>query len=212
MTKRDALRAACIAATVATCWGTSDPCYGYEVRTVVVTKFVPFHSLAVMRFVGMTELTYLRLGALAAVPANQTVFSSFDIPTGTDGTPVVFSRYFAIGANLDTTSSSVMISFGDTSPWIGTDFSVLFPGVSESSIASANIDGSPNLLDPILDRLSREASVPTAVEMEAGTVKFSTGVAGGTVLMSFSPIPEPSTAVMCLGGLGVGALLRRRAV
>lgn len=213
MTKSQALRSACLSAAVVTAFGlpaeAAAPPDKKPLNLSAGSSLTYIHMRVVA---GLTSKTFIVFGGdgtvdgLVGGPGGNTY--SFDIPSSFVGEP---TRYLLIGANPATAVSpaSVVVSMGDGSVAIGRSFDSVFPGFDESSVAAAIADGS-SALDAFVDAAWSIPGLHAPIDSVSTLVGFSTGVEVGSAYATFAPIPEPSGALVVLGALGCGVLLRRR--
>lgn len=214
---QQARRRACLAVTVAAAWaGSASPAMAVTATgTPVYTRLTNHLTYISMRFVELNHLTWLGVTDLGSLPASNDTYRSFIVSSGTgSGGGDLLTRYAFLGVSMGSGSGGgpdVTISFADPNRAIGQPFETLFPGVSEAGLADAITTGGTNL-DGYLGVLMQSTNFGAAMESPSGLVHFSEGVGAGASLASFSPIPEPGSAMVCLGALGVGCLTRRRAL
>jgi uncharacterized protein (TIGR03382 family) len=121
-----------------------------------------------------------------------------------------FSEWYTIlGTGLGSGITERFITgFSDASGALGQPFETVFPGFNEAQLNDAILTGNTAVLDPFIGSLSSTNRLSFGTVSPA--VGFSNGVEMGTILADFSPVPEPASAVVCLGAMGFGMLWRRR--
>lgn len=215
MDRKDAIRQACLTATLAVAWaGSSSPAQaqtpGKSVDAVYIrTNF--FHSLTNAHFVGFNGLTWLFSSEIGPIPAGE-AFTTVTLGTGSgSGGPGVFDKYAIVGMTHLTFLDGLAVGFADPSAALGREFETVFPGFSEPQVVDSLLTGGPQL-EAFFDRLSSMESVPAGINYSiiSGVTSFSVGAPFGTSQASFSPIPEPVSGMVCLGALGFGLITRRR--
>jgi hypothetical protein len=203
-----ARRSACLAASLAVAWNAAPETAKADVpaeQSTVYTRVSWFHSLAMARFVTFTDGTPDFIYEMGQIPSGN-AFRSLPIGSG-------FNGYAFVGVGMGSggsgSSGEVMLSFSDPTYGVGHSFESLFPNIPEAQAADAILTGGQSLTTFVADL----AHVPGAITSMAATssgVKFTDGVFAGTSEASFSPVPEPGSAIVCLGALGFGFLLRRK--
>jgi hypothetical protein len=154
------------------------------------------------RFVAMVDgelhrppVATLALGAGSA--GNH--FTTLEVNTGES-----FDFYAIFGRTSD---GGVYVSFSDPSVAQGYSFESVFPGFNETELANQLLNNGP-LVDSFASQLSSMSAVTKSIGQSASAMRFSDGAPFGTVLASFSPIPEPGSA-MVAGIIASAALMRR---
>jgi hypothetical protein len=217
MERKEALRRACLSATLAVAWaGSSSPAKAQTPGDAVDAVYIRtsfYHSLTNAHFVGFNGLTWLFTQEIGAIPAGE-AFTTVTLGTGsgTGGGP--FDKYAIVGITGITSLTYInglAMGFTDPNAALGRDFETVFPGFSEPQVRDALITSSP-LMDSFFSKL---ASMPLAnlginEPVPYATLHFSQGVPFGTMQASFTPIPEPVSGMVCLGALGFGLISRRR--
>jgi hypothetical protein len=217
--KSEAFYKACMSATVAVAWaGSSSPAMAVtpgDTQTVYIrTNF--WHSLTAARFVGANSLTWVMvdLGAIEAGTQYRTIGVS--LGTGLGSGYNGMDWYTIIGTGLGSGAPGVgsggfLAGFSDNSGALGQPFETVFPGVDEALLNEAITTGSPLLEGFVSSLMSRPAN-QLSFGTTSSALSFSNGTDAGTILADFSPVPEPGSAIVCLGALGIGMLCRRRSV
>jgi hypothetical protein len=220
MKNEDAFRAACLAATVAVAW-TISPSTAQAVtagttvylRSTGVGSGGPSYSAGSgssggeFRFVAIHNLTYINMVDLGEMPLGDSSRSFIDPADAS-----TFDSYALIGVGTGSggpgSPDFVCVTFKDQSG-IGSSFESLFPGFNEADVATA-IRAGDSSLNSFLSAVAKSAAANTTIgpAVSCTCTHLSVGVADGQFTASFTPLPEPG-AMMCIAGLGFGALRRR---
>jgi hypothetical protein len=169
----------------------------------IYTRVSWFHSLAMARFVIFNSGTPDFIYEMGAIPSGET-FRGLRFNSGGGAR----TDYAFVGAGLGS-GGGVLVSFSNPSVGVGQSFESLFPGMSEAQVADSILTGDSSLTS-FLTKLASIQGAVTAMGSASTSVHFSDGVFEGTSEASFSPLPEPGSAIVCLGTLGFGFLIRRR--
>lgn len=198
----DKLKAACLAATLATAW------------LAPTTQAIPVGDTYYAR--SSTSLTYLmtsvRVVGLGSGSGGGYDYADLGPVDGGDqyrsfiltgGMPI--DRFVTVGMG----SGIVFVSMPDSSSAVGIEFADLFPGFDEQTLMDDLTSGNTSpAFDAFVTRLD-EMDFDSPPEVTCDTVHFSVGVAMGSFLVSSSPIPEPGLAsIIVLSGMTL--LYRRR--
>ncbi len=218
----ESLRRTCLAATVAVAWTASADNAQASPPTAPSRVYLQSEyrqTVNIVRFVGIGlgsgssggggVLFTIGLGSGAQGINNY----AFDVPTGSDGQPIVFETYgiFAKRYNSSSASPSVSASFVDPVGGLNLPFETVFQGFDETAVANSIESGDPAVLLPFANYYASLGTTSAAMGTAASSIGFSNGTLDGTVLASFTVIPEPGSVTVCLGAVGLVGFLRRRA-
>ncbi len=214
MDRKEAIRKACLTATLAVAWaGSSSPAKadGPSVgsNTVYIrTSF--FHSLTNAHFVAINSLTYLDI-TMASLGSGA-MFSTVTLGSGTgSGGNGGWDRYAIVGLTSLTQINGVAMGFNSGPGALGRSFESIFPGFTEPQIVDALTTSSP-VLQQFFSKLSTNSLAPLTIDapLPYDAFHFSDATPFGTIQASFAAIPEPVSGMVCLGALGFGRVTRRR--
>ena len=216
MDRKEAIRAACVTATLAVAWaGSSSPAQaqtpGVHDTVYIRTNF--FHSLSSAQFVAYTFHTLFVPSSPKSMGSINSGISYRTVSLGTgsgSGGNLPFSSYamVGIGPGSGLNGDFVACSFGDPASAQGLPFETVFPGFVESEVAAAIAGGTD--LSAFHTRLGSMPLLTVDSPVVGVALRFSNGALLGTIEASFSPIPEPVSGMVCLGALGFGLISRRR--
>ena len=202
----DKLKAACLAATLATAWVAPAPkadagvvtIEDYYVRSTTDLTWM-FETVRVVGLGSGSGGGY-QYADLSMVPGGDQ-YRSF-IMDG--GSPV--DRFVTIGM---ASNPNLFVSLPDGNFAVGREFSDLFPGFDENALMQDLASGGTSpMFDAFVTHLD-QIGFDSPPEFVCDTVHFSAGVPLGTFLVSANPIPEPGLAsILVLSGLTL--LYRRR--
>ncbi|MBL0928441.1 MAG: hypothetical protein IBJ11_12455 [Phycisphaerales bacterium] len=126
-------------------------------------------------------------------PMVSKAWSNRGMPTGASQNNVEFAdqssfdTYCLVGVNV---SGGVFVSFSNPALGLGRSWDALFPGISEAAVAGAILTNSA-LPEAFLAVLDNTEGVGTLMGSSSGVVAFSDGVAFGTFIAGFAPVPTP---------------------
>lgn len=211
----EALKKACLSATVAVAWaGSSSPALAVAPGSETVyirTNF--YHSLAVAKFVAIRDLTWMFLN-LGSIPAGVS-YHSIGVGLGSGSGGMMYNLVGGGPTTMPTLTYLMAMGFHDPNPGLGTPFESLFPGVSEedafASLMGTSASGDAPL-DALISRLVANPNNNLGINepLPYAVLHFSNGQLLGTIEASFTPIPEPAFGTFCIGLLGFGVLRARR--
>jgi len=215
--QNDALRNACLGATLAVAWaGSGTPAvaapYGSGGAVYIRTNF--YHSLAAAQFLAIRDLTWIRFD-LGAIPAGES-YRELDISKILDGNPLSYNLMLGATRPPGQLPTTILgVGFVDPSEGLGHSFDAVFPGISESDALAGLLGTSSDgglALDQMSDGIAANTNMYLGIDEPAPytVLHFTDGTLLGTVEASFTPIPEPGAGVIGLGVLGAGVLRRYR--
>jgi hypothetical protein len=206
----EAFRKACLTATVAVAWaGSSSPAIAITPggTDTVYIRTNANHTFVTARFVASDGLTWLSVDLGTLYAGEQYRTAGIGLGSGYSGD----MWYTILGAGMGSGSGGgdFFAGFSDASGALGQPFETVFPGFNETQVVDAILTGGP-ALDNFIDFLMTRPANQISFGSTSPVVGFSNGIDAGTILADFNPIPEPGTAVVCLGALGIGMLRLRR--
>ena len=218
---QEALRKACLSATLAVAWaGSSSPAEAAAPGTTetiyIRTNF--YHSIAAAKFVAIRDLTWLSIDVVA-IPAGESFRTiGVGIGSGSSGGGGLDYNMVVGGALPSTTPPTQFIGMGlhDPNQGLGVPFETLFPGIDESlaieGLHGGLGSGAMTSFNQVLDRIVGNPNLNLNIDEKAPDtmLHFSDGTMLGTIEVSFTPIPEPAAGMLCGGALGFGIFRPRR--
>jgi hypothetical protein len=203
----EARRRACLAASLAVAWnGLGEIAWAQPTQGgTAYTRVSWFHTLAMARLTFWSNGTPDFIYELGQLPSGDNFRS---VPLGSGGSTSGTYIFLGVGAG----TGDVFISFSDPAFGVGKSFESLFPGMSEPQVADAILAGGSSF-ESFLPNLPRVQGARTPIGNGSAGVHFSDGEFSGASIASFTPVPEPADALVCLGAAGgCGLLIRRRQV
>src|SRR5579872_2934060 len=190
MAKSAALRAACLGASLVTAWTASKAEASGDFRVTAEGSGLS----------GFSSLTMIAGTLAIAIPNNPdgtTSLQEFGSSVGWAGTiclaaPDNFASqpWELVGVGMGAASNDVVIAFSDPSKGVGQSFTSLFPGTDETSLAASIRKGSIAATQFLLSIAPLMGQTPG---QSASMIEFSDGVNVGSITVSVTQVPEPSS-------------------